>query len=74
LNTIIEPAAADEAYDAYYYAGLMKDWKKDTLAEKIESPYWEELNRRAKIVWGQELDSVNRKKGGPVVPQPVNRN
>jgi hypothetical protein len=68
LNSIIEPTGKDEAFDAYYFAGLTKEWKQDTLLEKIESPYWEELNRRAKIVWGETLDTVFRKPGSYTAP------
>ena len=48
-------------YDALYFAGSSKEWITD-IAPPIESPYWDELNRRAKIVWGQELDAKSKKK------------
>lgn len=42
-------------YDAYYYVGNSDNFVTDT-PQKIDIGYWNELNRRSEIVWGEGIE------------------
>lgn len=44
-----------DLFDAVYYAGNSDEWRQDN-ASMIEAEFWEELNRRSTIIWGNGID------------------
>jgi hypothetical protein len=48
-------------FDAVYYIGQSKNWETGQPSP-IDPLYWEELNRRSKIVWQQEIDEKLKRK------------
>lgn len=49
-----------DAFDAVYYVGPSNIWRADEPA-KIDSVYWQELDRRSRIVWGDGIDTSLRR-------------
>lgn len=47
-----------DLYDAFLYVGPSKSWTIADIAKAVflDDEYWNELNRRSAIVWGQALD------------------
>ncbi len=56
ISTVESPfSSLKDRFDALYYAGDSNLWEID-IPEKINAVYWNELNRRSKIVWGEGID------------------
>ena len=51
-----------EEFDAVYYAGPSDSWHLDDEPKSLDADYWEELNRRAKIIWGERIDENLKQK------------
>ena len=45
-----------EDFDAVYYAGPSESWQLDDEPKSLDADYWDELNRRARIIWGEGID------------------
>ena len=56
-----EGTKLSDVFDAVYYLGDYDHWPVGNI-ESIDSEFWNELNRRSKILWGQGIDETFKKK------------